>query len=159
MNSLKVLTVLLVLFIITSFVYSQDEKTEPKKDTITTLKTYTPSNPKPSGIFIAPIVGFDVPMRDFYNNSKYSISYGFKLEYASISIYPVVVFGKLEFQKYQGSDAFRTLNLLNSMETKITAFGGGIYVLLNKYLKSNFTMPFFVGEINSYNVKGYCHRI
>ena len=152
MNSLKVLIILLSFSFFTSFVYSQDEKTEPKKDTTTNIKTYTSSNSKPSGIFIAPLLGFDIPMRDFYNNSQYSVSYGVKLEFASISIYPVVAFGKLEFHKHQGSDAFRTLNFLNSMETKITSFGGGIYVLLNKYLKSNFTMPFFVGEINSYNV-------
>jgi hypothetical protein len=152
MNSLKVLSALLVLFVFTSYVYSQNEKTEPVKDTTNNIKTYTSSNPKPSGIFIAPMLGFDIPMRDFYDNSQYSVSYGVKLEFASLSIYPVVVYGKLEFQKHQGSDAFRTLNFLNSMETKITSYGGGVYILLNKYLKSNFTMPFFVGEINSYSV-------
>ncbi len=152
MNSLKVLIILLILFISSSFIYSQDEVIKPKEDTLSTVKKYSSANPKPSGIFIAPTLGFDVPLRDFYNNSKYSISYGVKLEYASISIYPLVVFGKIEFQKYQGSDAFKTLNFLNSMETKITSFGGGIYVLLNKYLRSNFTMPFFAGEISSYSV-------
>ena len=29
----------------------------------------------------------------------------------------------------------------------------GIYVLLNKYLKSNFTMPFLVVDVKLYNVK------
>lgn len=154
MNSIKVLTILLILTISSSFVYSQDEKTETKKDTSTSApKTYTSSNPKPSGIFIAPTVGFDVPMRDFGTNSKSSVSFGVKIEYASISIYPIVIFGKYESQKYQGSDAFRTLYILNSMDTKITSIGGGVYVLLNKYLKSNFTMPFLVGEISSYSVK------
>ena len=154
MNNLKLIILLLFVFVSLSAAYSQDEKIEPKQEIVkdTTIKVYTSSNPKPSGIFIAPLLGFDFPMRDFANNSKYSISYGFRLEYASISIYPVVVFGKLEFQKFNGSDAFRTANLLNSMQTKITSFGGGVYVLLNKYLKSNFTMPFLVGEINSYSV-------
>lgn len=155
MNSIKVLTILLLLSVAASFAFSQDEKTEPKQEITkdTTIKVYTASNPKPAGIFIAPMLGFDIPMRDLRNNSKYSVSYGVKLEYASISIYPIVIFGKLELQKYAGSDAFRTANLLNSMETKITTFGGGVYILLNKYLKSNFTMPFLVGEVSSYNVK------
>ncbi|MFZ4590628.1 MAG: hypothetical protein ACOYN6_06495 [Ignavibacteria bacterium] len=155
MNSLKVLTILLLLSFAASFAYSQDENNEPKQEITkdTTIKVYTSSNPKPAGIFIAPLLGFDVPMSELRNNSKYSVSYGIKLEYASISIYPIVVFGKVEFQKYPGSDAFRTANLLNSMETKVTSFGGGVYILLNKYLKSNFTMPFLVGEVCSYNVK------
>jgi hypothetical protein len=155
MNSLKILTILLLLSVAASFAYSQDEKKEPKQEITkdTTIKVYTASNPKPAGIFIAPTLGFNLPMKELRNNSTYSVSYGVKLEYASISIYPVVVFAKMEFQKYPGSDAFRTLNLLNSMETKITTFGGGVYILLNKYLKSNFTMPFLVGEVSSYNVK------
>jgi hypothetical protein len=155
MNSIRFIIVLFLMFLISSVVYSQDERTETKQETKkdTTIKIYTSSNPKPSGIFVAPILGFDVPMREFADNSSYSVAYGVKLEYASISIYPVVLFGKFELKKYPGSDAFKTLNLLSSMDTKVTSVGFGFYILLNKYLKSNFTMPFFVGEINSLSIK------
>lgn len=155
MNSIRFIIAILFLSVLSSFVYSQDENTVTKQETKkdTTMKIYTASNPKPSGIFIAPLIGFDVPMKGFADNSSYSVSYGVKIEYASISLYPVVLFGKFEYKKYPGSDAFKTQNLLSSMDTKVTAIGGGFYVLLNKYLKSNFTMPFFVGEVNSLSIK------
>lgn len=144
-----------VLLLMCSCIFSQDEKqTGNQKDsTSSTTKFYTSSNPKPSGIFFAPVLGVDFPMNEFSSNSKYSVSFGFKLEYASISIYPIVLFGEFYSQKHQGSDAFKTLNVLNSAETKVTSIGGGIYILLNKYLKSNFTMPFLVADAKMYNIK------
>lgn len=147
------LILILLIFLVISNVYAQDERGEQKTDTTNKNKTYFSSNPKPSGIFIAPTLGFDFPLQEFAGNSKYSISYGAKLEFASLSIYPIVIFGQFQFQNYPGSDAFKTQNLLNSSETKITSFGGGVYVLLNKYLKSNFTMPFLVADVKLYNVK------
>lgn len=146
---------LVILLFSCSCIFAQDEQ-QPNnpKDTITkTPKIYTSSNPKPSGIFVAPVLGVDFPMDEFSSNSKYSVSYGVKLEFASISIYPIVLFGEFHSQKHQGSDAFKTLNVLNSLETKITSIGGGVYILLNKYLKSNFTMPFIVADVKLYNVK------
>ncbi len=149
----RILILLGIMFFVSISVYAQDEKTEQPKDTTNTAKLYKSSNPKPSGIFIAPTLGIDFPMNEFADNSTYSVSYGFKLEYASISIYPIVIFGQFQIQNHPGSDAFKTLNILSSAETKITSFGGGIYILLNKYLKSNFTMPFLVADVKFYDVK------
>lgn len=147
------LILICIIFFASSMLYSQDERGEQQIDTTSKSKVYVSANPKPSGIFIAPTLGFDFPLQEFANNSTYSISYGAKLEFASLSIYPIVIFGQFQFQNHPGSDAFKTQNILNSSETKITSFGGGVYVLLNKYLKSNFTMPFIVADVKLYNVK------
>jgi len=150
---MKKLTLILFLISISTVLYSQDERGEQQIDTTNKIKTYVASNPKPAGIFIAPTLGFEFPLQEFADNSKYAISYGAKLEYASISIYPVVIFGQFQYQNHPGSDIFKTQNLLNSAETQITSYGGGVYFLLNKYLKSNFTMPFLVAGVKLYNVK------
>ena len=150
---MKKLILLYIIFFVNPALYSQDERGEQKIDTTSKNKVYVSSSAKPSGIFIAPTLGFDFPLDEFASNSKYSISYWAKLEFASLSIYPIVIFGQFQFQNHPGSDAFKTENLLNSSETKVTSFGGGVYVLLNKYLKSNFTMPFLVADVKLYNVK------
>lgn len=150
---MKELIIIILIFATSSFVYSQDERGEQQIDTTSKIKTYVSSNPKPGGIFITPMAGFEFPMSEFANNSDYAISYGARLEYASISIYPIVIFGQFQFQNHPGSDAFRTQNLLNSMETQITSYGGGVYILLNKYLKSNFTMPFLIADFKLSSVK------
>ncbi len=149
---MKIYKVILLLLLSASFLYAQDERGEQQIDTTSKIKTYTASSPKPAGIFITPMTGFEIPLDEFAGNSNYAVSVGARLEFASISIYPIVVFGEFQYQSHPGSDAFKTQNLLNSADTKITSFGGGVYVLLNKYLKSNFTMPFLVLDAKLMNV-------
>ena len=111
-------------------------------------------NPKkPGGIFISPVLGAEFPTRDFVTNSKYAFCIGGKLEYASMSLYPFVIGATIQYQNHDGADDFKTLNLINSMSTKITSFGVSVDVLLNKYLKSSFTIPFIFLEARSVNVK------
>lgn len=150
---MKRVLIILLLMVVSTQAIAQDERGEQQIDTTSKIKTYTASNPKPSGIFITPMAGFEFPLHEFAGNSKYAISYGARLEYASISTYPIVIFGQFQYQNHPGSDAFKTQNLLNSAETKITSYGGGIYVLLNKYLKSNFTMPFLVADVKMLSIK------
>lgn len=108
---------------------------------------------KPGGIFICPVLGAEFPTKDFVSNSKYAFCIGGKLEYSSMSIYPFVIGATIQYQNHDGADDFKTLNLINSLNTKITSFGVNIDVILNKYLKSTFTIPFIFVEARSVNVK------
>lgn len=121
------------------------------QDTLKTGKTEV--NSKPGGFFIAPSIGLDYPLKVFNDNSGVGLSYGAKIEFASLSIYPFVVYAEYQYQNNPGKDQYKTVNLLNSLETTINSFGGGFYFLANKYLKSNFTMPFFIAGIKSMSVK------
>ena len=100
-----------------------------------------------SGIFFTPSMGVEYPMNSFRVNSSSSFCLGVKLEYASQSIYPVIFGISYEHQDHNGIDNYKTLNYLNSLETKISSYGGGIDLILNKYLKSNYTIPFLVTEL------------
>jgi len=108
---------------------------------------------KPGGIFISPVLGAEFPTRDFVSNSKYAFCIGGKLEYASLDIYPFVIGASIQYQNHSGSDDFKTKYLLNSLSTKLTSYGISIDLLLNKYLKSSFTIPFVFLEAKMLNVK------
>jgi hypothetical protein len=70
-----------------------------------------------------------------------------------MSIYPIVIGATIQYQNHDGADDFKTLYLINTMSTKITSFGISVDMLLNKYLKSSFTIPFIFLEARSVNVK------
>jgi hypothetical protein len=108
---------------------------------------------KPGGIFIAPVLGAEFPTKDFVANSKYAFCIGGRLEYSSMNIYPFVIGASIQYQNHDGADDYKTTNLLNSMSTKITSFGISLDMILNKYLKSTFTIPFIFVEARSVNVK------
>jgi len=111
-------------------------------------------NPKkPGGLFITPVLGAEFPTRDFVSNSKYAMCLGGKLEYASLSIYPLVIGASIQYENHGGSDDFKTKYLINTLNTKILSFGGSIELLLNKYLKSSFTIPFVFLEAKMLNIK------
>jgi hypothetical protein len=143
---LKILPVLILVSICTS-VFAQDEQ-----DTLKTAPTGF-HIPKSSGIFLAPDFGFNFPMGTFADKSKIAINFGARIEYASLSIYPFIPFAGVNTQKHKGSDAYMTENLLNYFDTEILSISGGVYFLANKYLRSNFTSPFLVGEIKYYSIK------
>jgi hypothetical protein len=93
------------------------------------------------GIFISPSLGINIPVRDFAINSKNALNYGIKIEFAHSKIYPFVPGILYQFQNYKGKDDFLTSNYLNSMESKIQSFGVSLDILLNVFLKSEFTIP------------------
>ncbi len=105
------------------------------------------------GIFIAPMFGASYPIGDLALNSKGAFNYGFRIEYASTKLYPFVIAGFLEFQKFPGKDEYKSQHLLDVFETKTVSFGGNIDILLSKYLKSNFTTPFIILELRTINAK------
>jgi hypothetical protein len=144
----RFLKISIVLFLISVTIpaFAQDETDTLKK---------TPTGfgvPKSSGIFLAPDFGFNFPMGSFADKSAIAVNYGARIEYASLAIYPFIPFAGINMQKHNGSDAYMTENLLNYFDTEILSVGGGVYFLANKYLRSNFTSPFLVGEVKYYNI-------
>lgn len=115
------------------------------QDTLTTPVKRSSSNP--GGIFIAPSLSAVYPVGDFASTSKIAPQFGVRLEYSSKKIYPFVISALFETAKHHGKDDFLTANLLNSYDTKITSLGGSIDIILSKYLKTNFTMPFATLEV------------
>lgn len=108
---------------------------------------------KAGGIFISPVLGAEFPIKDLHSNSKYTFCVGGRLEYSSLSIYPFVIGATIQYQNHSGADDFKTIYLINSLNTKITSFGVSVDILLNRYLKSSFTIPFVFLEARSINVK------
>ena len=106
-----------------------------------------------NGIFISPILGMEFPVPKFTNTSKSGVTYGVKLEYANFNLYPFILGVIYQYQKNGGDENYLTTNLLNSLDTKINSFGVSIDVILNKYLKSHFTIPFLVMEFKYLSIQ------
>ncbi|MFA5405003.1 MAG: hypothetical protein WC358_08720, partial [Ignavibacteria bacterium] len=70
---------------------------------------------KPGGIFISPILGAEFPIKDLNSNSKYAFCFGGKLEYSSLSIYPIVIGASIQYQNHTGADDYKTKYLINSL--------------------------------------------
>ncbi len=145
---LKKILLIFLFLVCSSIIYAQGSEidTAKKRETSVAIK-------KSSGIFISPFISAELPIKVLNENSKYTFGFGGKLEYSSLSIYPFVIGATFQYQNHSGSDDFKTKNLLNSMNTKITSIGVSLDFLLNKYLKSSFTIPFVFIEARSLNVK------
>lgn len=137
MNILKIIIINLLLF--SSMLFGQG------KDTLLTLKPKKDYS-SPGGIFITPSLGMEIPMSGISGNSNMALSLGAKLEYSSIKIYPFVLGVTFQVNNHNGSEEFKTINLLNTYTTKITSFGVSVDFLLAKFLKTKFTVPFFILE-------------
>lgn len=105
------------------------------------------------GLFIAPVIGFDFPVQEFANNSVATFDYGVKLEIAHSIIYPFIIGGIFQYQSHEGTEELKTTNFLSTFKTDITSFGGTIDILLNKYIRSDFTIPFITLEVKVMNIK------
>ncbi|MBS1516495.1 MAG: hypothetical protein JSS91_00225 [Bacteroidetes bacterium] len=99
------------------------------------------------GIFLAPYMGFSIPMGVFGDQSNAGFVYGFKAELAYNKLYPFVFGFIYENQKNPGNPQFTTSNSLTGFETKFTSLGGGVDILLNKFIRSNFTSAIFSAEV------------
>lgn len=129
-----IITLICIFPVIT---FAQDTLTSPiKKGT---------SNP--GGIFISPTLSAVYPSGTFAQTSKIAAQFGIRLEYSSKKIYPFVIGFLYESAKHHGKDDFTALNLLNTFDTKTTAIGGSVDIILSKYLKTNFTIPFATLEV------------
>jgi len=121
-----------------------------QQDTNVVVKKTVSANP--GGIFLAPTLSAVYPLGPFGENSAVAVQYGLRLEYSSQKIYPFVIAGLIEFTKHQGKDEFRTANILDAFETKTTAIGGSVDIILSKFIKTNFTIPFITLEAKYINV-------
>lgn len=104
------------------------------------------------GLFISPELGFSIPVKNFSGYSKSGVLYGVKFELAYSRFYPFIFGFVYEYQKNPGADVFKNENFLNQFDTKITSYGGSLDIILNKYIKSNFTKPIFSFEVKYFKV-------
>lgn len=127
------------------YLLTDSQKVETKKTTA--QKTSV------GGLFLSPGIGAAIPMGKFGDLSNSGFYYSFKLEIAHSKIYPFILGIVYESQSNGGNADFTTVNFLTQFTTDITYYGGSIDFLLNKYLKSDFTMPVLGFEVKYANVK------
>jgi hypothetical protein len=133
------LFILTFLFLSYSSIFSQQDSSvtiSSKKGTI-----------NPGGIFISPTLSAVYPSGDFSQIGKIAAQFGVRLEYSSKKIYPFVIGALFEVATHNGKDDYMTANLLTTLSTKTTAVGGSVDIILSKYLKTNFTIPFATLEV------------
>lgn len=137
MRILKI--IVLNFFLLSAIVYGQG------KDTLQIIKNKKDYS-NPGGIFLTPSLGLEIPLTGISGNSNLALLLGAKLEYSSLKIYPFVIGLSFQVNNHNGIEEYKTINLLNTFKTKITSVGLSIDFLLAKYLKTKFTVPFFVLE-------------
>lgn len=133
-QNLKHVFLFLLCFVLAGKAYSQDTTSSTPLNKVSTT-------PNVGGIFLSPSIGFSFPIKTFGNNSEKGLTFGAKLEFASSKIYPFVIGAFYEYTSYPGDDAFKNQYFLNSFNTKVSSFGGGIDIILSKYIKTDFTIP------------------
>ena len=134
---MKLKSLILVFFCICpAILFAQDTLNTPVKK----------GSSNPGGIFISPTLSAVYPTGTFAQTSKIAPQFGFRLEYSSRKIYPFVIGFLYESAKHHGKDDFLAVNLLNAFDIKTTAIGGSVDIILSKYLKTNFTIPFVTLE-------------
>ncbi|MDQ3021880.1 MAG: hypothetical protein M3R36_15105 [Bacteroidota bacterium] len=104
-------------------------------------------------LFIAPTIGVSFPLGNFGNYSKSGFLYGAKLEIGLSKLYPFVIGFVYELQNNPGNPNFTNANFITELSTKITSIGGSLDIILNKYIKSNFTTTIFSLEVKYANLK------
>lgn len=105
------------------------------------------------GIFLSPTLGVSFPTGKYGELSNSGFFYGFKLEVGHSKLYPFVLGIVYESQSNPGNPDFTTSNFLTQFDTDITYYGGSVDILLNKYIKSDFTAPIIALEGKFANVK------
>lgn len=106
-----------------------------------------------SAIFLSVGGGIAVPLTPFKDNSDVTFGTLGRIEFASTSIFPFVIGGEVDYFVFNGSDEFRTTNLLNTYKTKILSVGLNIEYSLSKIFRSSFTMPFLTVDVKSNMIK------
>lgn len=106
-----------------------------------------------SAIFLGVGGGIAVPLTPFKDNSDVTFGILGRLEFASTSIFPFVIGGEVDYFSFNGSDEFRTVNLLSGFKTKILSVGLNIEYSLTKLIRNSFTMPFLTVDVKTNMIK------
>lgn len=109
--------------------------------------------PNIGGIFISPAIGISFPLSKFADYSTSGFYYGFKAEVAFNKVYPFVFGFVYENQRNSGNAEFTTSNFLTKYDTRIISLGGSMDIVLNKFVKTDFTTPIFTVEVKYSSVK------
>lgn len=99
------------------------------------------------GLFITPTAGASFPEGTYSDFSNSGFLYGVKLELAYNKLYPFVFGFVYEHQKNPGNPNFMNNFFLTQFDTEISYLGGSLDIILNKFIKSNFTIPIFSVEV------------
>ncbi len=99
------------------------------------------------GLFIAPNMGVSFPLGVYGDFAISGFLYGVKFELAYSRLYPFVFGFVYEHQNNPASPEFINSRFLNSFNTKIVSLGGSLDIILNKFIRSNFTTPILSVEI------------
>jgi hypothetical protein len=118
----------------------------------TTIKETKTKNVSIGGIFLSVGTGLSVPLRGFANYSIVSFGVLSRLEYSSTSIFPFVIGAEIDYFNYPGSDNYKTINLLASLQTKIFSYGLTIEYVLSKLIQSAYTIPFLTFDIKNNSI-------
>lgn len=102
---------------------------------------------KLGGLFISPNIGVSFPFGKSGDLSNTGFVYGAKFEIAYSRLYPFIFGFVYENQSNKGNAEFTTTNFLTQFDTKINYYGGSVDLILNKFIKSDFTIPLFSVEI------------
>jgi hypothetical protein len=128
----------LLLLSIIQFGYTQQDTSKQ------TRRYYTPSL---GGIFLSAGIGLSVPLGEFNNNSSSSFGLLGRLEYSSISIFPLVLGGEITYFSYGGADEFKTQNLLTTFDTKLLSVGLTAEYALSNFFNITYTTPFLTADV------------
>ncbi len=102
-----------------------------------------------SAVFLGIGGGLSIPLSPFKNNSNVVFGALGRLEFASTSIFPVVIGVEVDYFSYSGADEFETQNSLNSLKTKIFSFGLNVEYSMAKIVRSSFTTPFLTIDVKN----------
>jgi hypothetical protein len=123
-------------------------KYEPA-DSLTKKTSYKKSI---SALFLGIGGGLNIPLNSFKDNSDVTFGILGRLEFSSTSIFPFVIGGEVTYFSYNGSDIFKTTNLLATFKTKDLGYGLSVEYSLAKLINSSFTMPFVTIDVKSHSI-------
>lgn len=104
------------------------------------------------GIFLSAGTGISVPLHSFQEYSNVSFGILSRLEYSSSAIFPFVIGAEINYFKYNGSDNYKTINLLAGLQTKIFSYGLTIEYVLSKLFSSSYTIPYLSLDVKNNSI-------
>jgi len=152
--------IIMLVFIISGLLFSQYKYEKQTKyfkysgyEVTDTVKPKAYYKKTISGIFLGIGGGISIPLSPLTDNSNVSFGILGRVDFGSTAIFPLVIGGEVTYFVYNGSDLFKTTNLLNTFKTKIFSFGLNLEYSLTKIFPTAFTMPFISVDVKSNSIK------